>query len=688
MAKQTVIDRAKDRFKRISDATAYARDIGKSCLEFVGGEQWEPGEINTRKLTDRPMLTINKLANYLNLVVNKNVTEMAMVKAVPFEDADADTAKVVNGLLMHIQHNSKSPAKRAYANAFFDLVSCGYGFWRVDTEYCDEMSVDEQEIIIRGIENPHNVLMDKERRFCFVVTFMTREDFEEQYPGKSPGEWDSGSTVYDNDDNETAMIVEYFERTEKPVKIFKIEIPEVIYEPGPASDIDQAIQTTMMQQAVDQVPPRVFTVTEEGLNAVDDEGLPVYPQYTVISERTTEIPQIKRYIFSGDETLSEDDLPGKYIPIVGIFSREFKTRNGDRYWKPLIYDAIDPQRLLNFARTQDAEIMNLAPKCPWIGAEGQFDGHEEEFSRANIDHVPYLEYKAVTVDGHVVPPPQRVMPPLPSQGYYQNAAQATDEIKSTIGMYDASIGATSNEQSGRAILARQRQGDMSTAHFTEAGLDGILLTGAILVDLIPHIYDSARTIRILGDDMADEVVKINQQFVDKDGKQVLYDLTTGKYDIKIDAGASSLTRRMDAAENLLEFARVVPQAGALSGDYIAKNLDFEYADDLALRLKAALPPELLERVEMLERGEDGSAIMQKMQAMQQQLQKAMQALQGMGKENEQLKRKMSGDDLEKENIRANAGIMKAQIGADAGIDRELIRQRGNIPMPPGAAPRW
>ena len=179
----------------------------------------------------------------------------------------------------------------------------------------------------------------------------------------------------------------------------------------------------------------------------------------------------------------------------------------------------------------------------------------------------------------------------------------TEEIKATTGMFDPSLGAPSNEISGKAIIARRQQGDLGTFHFTLAINSGLRITGLILVDQIPYRYDGARTIRILGEDMADEVVKINQNYIDKNGKRQLYDMTAGKYDVKIETGANSITRRQDAAENLLEFARVVPSAAAVGADMIVSNLDAEKSDELAIRMKAALAiqmPQLFPMVEQLQ----------------------------------------------------------------------------------------
>ena len=347
-------------------------------------------------------------------------------------------------------------------------------------------------------------------------------------------------------------------------------------------------------------------------------------------------------------------------------------------------DALDPQRMYNFYKSQDAELMQQAPKSTWMGAAGSFKGFEEDYDNANAVATARLEYNPVVSNGVMAPPPTRVAPPMPSQGFYSNITQASEEIKACIGLFDPSLGAQGNEVAARAILARQQQGDISTHHYTMVANIALFKGGIVIMDLIPHIYDTARTIRILGDDMADEVVKINQNFIDKDGNPKLYDLTVGEYDVKIDIGASSATRRMDAAENLLEFARVIPKAGELGADMIVGNMDFEKSEELSMRFRAALPPELLMKVDMMQKGMSIEQI--QLQQLQQQLQQAGQMLQGMGEENKKLKQKIGQFNIEETTIDANADITKEKIKAGADIEKELIRQRFNPPMPPGAGP--
>lgn len=670
-----VLDRAKKRLTRMVTELLKAHEIGKECIEAVAGDQWNPDELKSREAAGRPWVTINRLSPFVNQVVNKNSMERSRIKAVPFEDADVDKGKVVNGLLRHIQNSEKSSAGEAFSTMFFHLGSAGFGYYRIDTEYCNELSMD-QEILIKSIKDPFSVYLDPDGDFAIVIDFVDAELFKEEYKGKSGGDWDASSEL-NKPHVDDMMRVEYWERTYDETILYQIKIyPEIVPEQIGLDNVDEAIANTLQPDTGNETT--VKTVTQEELDEIP-EGT-----YDIIKQRETKIPKVKRYIFSGEDELSVDDWPGKYIPIIGAFSREHTLKSGETFFKAIVKDALDPQRMYNFYKSQDLELMEQAPKSTWIGPKGSFKGFERDYDEANQVATARLEYNPVIVNGVVAPAPSRVAPPMPSQGYYANMTQSADEIKSCIGIFDASLGQQGNEVAARAILARQQQGDIATYHYTMAANIALFKGGVVIIDLIPHVYDTARTIRILGDDMADEVVKINQNFVDKEGKPKLYDLTVGEYDVKIDVGASSATRRMDAAENLLEFARVIPKAGELGADMIVGNMDFEKAEELSMRFRAALPPELLMKVDMMQKG--ASPEMIQVQMLQQQLKQAGQMLQGMGEENKKLKQRVGQMNIEETQIEAQSGIVKEKIKAGAEVQKEVIRQRFNPPMPPGAGP--
>jgi hypothetical protein len=284
----------------------------------------------------------------------------------------------------------------------------------------------------------------------------------------------------------------------------------------------------------------------------------------------------------------------------------------------------------------------LAPKTPFIGPRGAFNSSADKWNTANNVSHSYIEY-----DGPV--PPQRQAFAGPPAGALQEAMNAQDDMKSIMGIYDASLGAKSNETSGRAIMARQREGDVSTFNFIDNLSRAIKHAGRILVDMIPHVYNEARIIRVIHEDGENDEIQVNQPFVptpeqqqeaqeQAEGMMHLYDLTAGKYDITCSAGPSFTTKREESAVQMMEFVRSFPASAPIIGDLIAKNLDWPGADDIAERLKAMLPPQ-------------ANGMDPRMQQMQQQMQQMdSQAREAVGKLSQQLQQLQADKQMEARKV--------------------------------------
>jgi hypothetical protein len=682
------IERAKKRLEIMVDSMRKTHEIGRMCMRFVAGDQWDEKYRKDREESFRPVITVNRLSNPVNIVVNKNAMEASQVKVIPFEDSDIGNAKVKNGLIKHIQFSDKSNAIEAYQWAFFCLANAGFGYWRVDAEYLNTKSFD-QDLIIGKIEDPFSVYLDPDGEFAIILKYMRKDSFEDKY-GDGKGSADFGDADIRPEQVDDVLIVEYWERKCIKTTLYEVEIPETITEIESSiqtndDEVDQAINQSLSPQ-IQRTPRQVLKLFKEELEEKDDEGMPKYPVYEVLNERETEKYEIKQYLFSGDDELEVEDWPGEHIPIIGIYARKFKMESGEYFYKPFVYDSIDPQKLYNYYRSQDAELMMQIPKAVWQGVEGQFEGHEDEYDEAHKNPTSRLEYKPVVHNGQLAPPPQRLPPPQVSQGYYQNIQVSAEEIKATTGIFDPSLGAQGNEVAARAIIARQKQGDLGTYHFTTAINSGFIKTGIILLDQIPFRYDSARTIRIVGEDLADEVVKINQTFIDKENKQQYYDMTGGSYDLKIEAGSNTITRRQENQENMLELARYAPTIMEYAPDLVLGNFDFDAADELTLRVKAGTSmkyPQLFAMVEQLKgQGGQSSVTLMQLQQAQQQVQQLGQRLQQQGIQMQQMQKQVQNNKIKEAQIGASADIQEAKIKAGADIQKEVIKSRFNRPMPP------
>lgn len=533
-------------FKRdCEQADGHNREAAQDDLRFLEGEgQWDARVKAGREADGRPCLTINKLPQYVNQVSNDIRQNRPSIKVSPVDStSDPAKAEILEGLIRNIEYTSK--ADQAYDTAGFYAVACGMGFITVETCYADDDAF-EQDIRICRVRNPMTVFLDpsakeadaSDMRQALVTSLMTLKAFKKKYPnaaatssvdGEEWADWYTGTDV---------RLAEYWTREE-------VARPVVLLKDGTVVDEDKA-------------PP----------------GIPV------VSRRNATRWKVTYRLCAGSEVLEEKEWPGKYIPIVPVCGEEIDI-NGKVYRRGLIRNAKDSQRMYNYWRTTATELVALAPKAPVLLTDKQIEGKEQDWATANAQPRPYLTYNS----DPSAPMPQRLEPASVPQGVFTEAQVSVDDMKSVTGIYDASLGARGNETSGRAIMARQREGDNATFVYPDNVARAIAQVGRIVIDLIPKIYDTERVVRVLGEDGAEELIKVNQASING----VMNDLTTGKYDITVQSGPSYATRRLEAADTMMQFVQAQPGLAQIIGDLIAKNMDWPGADKIAQRLRAMLP---------------------------------------------------------------------------------------------------
>jgi hypothetical protein len=568
--------------KRYAQAEEFEREnfnLAEEDYKFGSGDHWDTTIRTQRVAEGRPCLSINRLPQFIAQVVNDARQNSPSIKVHPVDDdADRDTSEIYEGLIRNIE--SQSNAQTAYMTAFQFCVSGGMGHWRITTEYADD-DIFEQDIRIKRIVSPFAVHWDPNAReytksdakWCFVTEWVTKEAFEDSYPNALQTDWEGdfrrrGGAAWITADR--VRVAEYW--TKEPVKktLAKLQNGSVI-------DI-----TDIKEFAVSGVIP----VAQQPTGRQNPDGTPEMAPIT----RVVDSYNVYRTLLCGGCVLEKKKLfPSKYIPIISVYGpEEFigeRTRN-----LSLIRYAKDPMRMYSYWQTAIVEKIALAPKAPFIATAAQVAGYENMWNNANRENRSVLVYNP----DPTAPPPIRQQPAAINAAEIQQSAQAIDDLKATMGIYDASLGNRGNETSGVAIRARQNQGDKATFAWVDNLSRSIQYTGRILVDLIPKIYDTERVVRLLSESGDHQQVQINQIV----GGQHVNDLTIGKYDVEISVGPSYQTRRIEAAESMLGFIQAVPEAGQLVMDLVAKNMDWPGASDFADRLKKALPPNLQDTKDM------------------------------------------------------------------------------------------
>ena len=610
-----ILATARARLDLAVSALSESREDEIDDLRFYAGSpdnhwQWPADVLATRgavqgqTINARPCLTINKLPQHVRQVTNDQRQNRPGAKVIPVDDnADVEVADIFNGMIRHIEYISDADV--AYDTACENQVSYGEGYIRLLTEYCEDNTFD-QDIKIGRVRNSFSVYMDPtiqdptgaDAKWCFVTEDITKAEFERMYPDAAPittlqslGVGDQSISNWLNED--TIRIADYY-----------------------YIDYDRT------------------TLNLYPGNATAFEGTPEDKQLRAIygkpkKSRESDRPKVKYCKINGYEILEEREWAGKWIPVIRIVGNEFEV-DGRLYVSGLVRNAKDAQRMYNYWVSQEAEMLALAPKAPFIGYGGQFEGYEDKWKTANTQNWPYLEINPDVTDGQgaVLPLPQRAQPPMASSGLLQAKAGASEDIKSTTGQYNASLGMGSNERSGKAILARQREGDVGTYHYGDNLARGVRHVARQLVDLIPRIYDTQRIARIIGEDGETKMVKINpdqpqpvNKIVDQQGIVIekIYNPGVGKYDVVATTGPGYATKRQEALEAMAQLLQGNPQLWAVAGDLFVKNMDWPGAQEMSKRFAKTIDPKFLSD------GEDNPA-----------LQAAQQQIQAMGAEMDQM----------------------------------------------------
>jgi len=623
-SKEDMLSTMRKRLNIAISALSDSREDQLDDLKFYCGSpdnmyQWPSDVLATRgavqgqTINARPTLTINKLPQHVHQVTNDQRQNRPSGKVIPADDkADVEVAEIFNGVVRHIQYISDADV--AYDTACENQVAYGEGYIRILTDYCDEGSFD-QDIKIGRVRNSFSVYMDPliqdptgaDAKWCFITEDITKEEYEYLYPDAAPISTLQTLGVGDQQISQwigqhTVKIAEYFYVDCKKKKLNLYPDASSVFEGTPEDKQLKAIY-----------------------------GKP-------IRTRESEIRKIMWCKTNGYEILEEREWAGKWIPVVRVVGNEFEVE-GRLYVSGLVRNAKDAQRLYNYWTSQEAEMLALAPKAPFIGYAGQFEGYELQWKTANTNNWPYLEVNPDVSDGQggVLPLPQRSTPPMAQTGLIQAKMGASEDIKNTTGQYDASLGQESNERSGKAILARQRESDVGTYHYVDNLARAVRHVTRQLVDLIPKIYDTQRIARIIGEDGETKMAKIDptQQepvrvIQDQNGVTIekIYNPSVGKYDVVVTTGPNYATKRQESLEAMAQLLQGNPELWAVAGDLFVKNMDWPGAQEMAKRFAKTIDPKLTSEAD---ESPALQAANQQIQAMGQEMEQMHQMIQNFSK---------------------------------------------------------
>lgn len=595
------------------------REEAMDDKKFAAGEQWDPIVLDQRK--GLPCLVINNIPQFTAQLVGDWRESRKAVKVVPSNEEDSDVASIRGDLIRSIEMESR--ADRVYDSAFESLVQCGDGAFRVSVEYARD-DVFDQDIFIRPIEDALAVVWDRysvdptgrDARRVFVDDRIPKQEFENKWPSAEDSELASDTLMGDMTlegwaDEDSYRVTEYWRLVERQRLL-------CLFSNGKVIEVDKDNMEEVIRDNGNPVKTRVSWCTFAQMHLVTGFSILAGPY----EYRLNRVPIIR--------------MSGRVTNVGGRRIRYGMVR--------FMKDAV---RLKNFWRSVAAEQLGYAPKAKWIAPESAVEGREETFRKAHSSRDPLLIYN----DGAEAPP--TLVPPPPVEASLLNeAATNAQDMKDVTGIHDASLGIQSNETSGRAIMARQREGDVANITYHDNANAAVLEGGDVINQLLPQVVDGTRVARAVGEDEVIKFVRLNDP-MDPDA----VDLSVGQYDVALSTGASYTTRRVEAGQAMMDAIQVWPQLMTVAGDLVAKAQDWPGADKLSDRLKKTIPPQYLEE------GEEGGVGIspEELQQMQQQLQE-------LQTENQELKQDRSIDAGKLEQARYDGETQRIRALSDHEVD--------------------
>jgi hypothetical protein len=639
-----LLETARDRFKRCVDFDQDNRRKAVEDLKFlhVPGEQWDAKITAERGI--RPNYEFNKLRVTVKRIVNDIRANRPTGKVRAVEDGDKDTADTIEGLCRNIW--TVSDADAAIDNAAEYSVGGGMGAWRVVTKYSTDDAWD-QDICIEPIRNPLTVWFDpsakdpmkRDANYWFLESRMSKDAFKSKY-GDKPAIDFEGSEFEDDEweDDDGVRVCEYW---------YKKPVTKTI-----------ALLPTGESVEAEKVPEGVMPLRTRQVNT----------------------SQICMAIVAGDKVLEEPtEWAGSMFPFVIVYG-EYVIVDGKVHWFGLTRFAKDAQRAYNFSRTLAIETIAKAPlDTDWATPE-QAQGLTEQWARAHKELLPFRLYNP---DPRAPGPPTRSHGAQVPMGLVNEMQYSSEDIKATTGIFDNSLGQRANEQSGVAIRARQAQGEIATFNYSDNIARGVRRTYEILVDLIPKVYDTERSIRILGNDGAEKYAKVNS--IDPQTGETTNDLSRGKYDVQVTVGPNMGTQRQEAAEVYMGLMQGNPGLFPVVGDLVVKTFDYPYSDEMAERLRVMAPPQVQQLLAQKEQ-QGGKPLDPRAQAAMAQAEQMMQQVQQMGQlvqqaeqELQQLKGEAEGEKAAAEKAKADVQLAIANLKVqEAELEKQIIQAQADL----------
>lgn len=578
--------------------SAYKENIDRfqSDVNFSFNDQWEGYERGEFLQRQKVVLTINVLYSYLMQIIAEQRQNSAQIEVRNLDGrAQQSEITMVENMLREIAYQSDSDL--AYQTGFKCALMGGFGAWRVTIDYESHNSFDEAVKIVR-IKDPLKCYFDPDAQhptkcdgeYCGIYTRMTPEEFAAAYPEidnpRSALPPISSSNDFNWFDGKEITVCEHFQKVYEKKKLCKLSNGDAVLE----EDLKEHL-AFLNEQREDQMTELrakwMETQRQNNISGIveplNDETINSHiPKIKVVDERETTVTKIKQYKFIKDVILEEGEFYGHMLPIVFV-DGDTEMLNGKECCRSFIRFARDAQKLLNFNVSEIAQKMKVSRGATFMATATQIGGEYKELWRNPEASIAALLYNpdpmAMANGGAPIVMPAQELP----QTLLGMPGTILNLIQLILGRYEANKGEQGNEQSGRAIANRAKQGNLAVFVYLDNLNAAIEQTARICLHLLPYILTENRYIGLRARDGKTNFTQIKAVDLEK--------LKKMKYDVAVKAGSPFEMQKADSYAQLLSFIQLNPQAlSTILADLAAENLNVSNVQQIVDRVKQFVVP--------------------------------------------------------------------------------------------------
>lgn len=559
--------------------------------QFIMGEQWQEKEARIFEDYKKVPLTDNRLAPQMNHLLGEQRQNTPDLQIDPADDVPEPVAEVRGALVKDISLSSH--AKVIYQNAFEQACVGGFSGFCSGTEY-DNDDTFVQHITKFGFLDPTKCFWDigaqspckTDGMQAGFTTTMSRKKFRSRWSRKI--EKDIGSSTTDVSETDDIMMTFSDETT-----ITVIDLYERITEK------DTLYQLSNDQTVRSKEYSKLKKIKIDGKMMLVHNEEPV----TIMNQRDLMIYSVEHSKWAGDYELERTDFPSEQLPLIFVDQHSYRDRKGKQITRSFFKDAKDSQRLLNYIRTQVAYLIKISRFDQFIASKQNVRSADTQQAWRDPQTVKGALFYDESPNGNK---PEQLRPPEISQSLIIIAEGAINSIQATTGMFDSQMGEQGNEISKIAIDARTKAGSYNTYLPFDALNRAIAVDGEITNEMIPKVYDTKRTMHLEMKDTGRRKVTLNNP-MDEYGLETENDMTQGNFKIRLVPGASQESQKTENLQSMDMVLSKQPEAFGAISDLYVENLPMANSIEMRNRLRATIPPEIIEA------GKTGKPIPQKPQ---------------------------------------------------------------------------